>query len=56
MMYTVVVAGDEYAVVSGGTQVIDSFDDELDATELAEYLNGGDTVPSYMKATEVTCG
>lgn len=47
-MFVVLVAGAKYDVVSGDV-VLDSFDDELDATELAEYLNGGDTVPSYMK-------
>jgi hypothetical protein len=43
----------EYLVVKGGwpggaVVVLDRFDNEQGATELAAYLNGGDKVPSYM--------
>jgi hypothetical protein len=39
-------------LVMTGTLVIEYLKDEKDATELAEYLNGGKVVPLYMKAKE----
>ena len=38
-----------HVVKQGASLVLDKFADQKDADEMAEYLNGGDEVPSYMK-------
>jgi hypothetical protein len=56
MRYTVIPDGipGYYIVTILGTQeVFGTFDNKQDATELAEYLNGGTKVPSYMEEKEV---
>jgi hypothetical protein len=59
MRYRVVPGSSEgeYLVKAGTFDVvIGAFDNKKDATELAEYLNGGDKVPSHMIEKETNDG